>query len=123
VERRVLLQRTAAFDTVEQAQGRDRTCGEGDGDGPATINSAQIALCKAAPAVDRTIDPTTDDALAFSGTPSVTIAQGAEIWSDPIDFTVPALGNISITTAFGGVLGRQTIGGRRPGRREKGNAN
>jgi lysophospholipase L1-like esterase len=33
----------------------------------------------------------------------VTIGQGAEIWSDPIDFTVPLLGNISITTAFGGV--------------------
>jgi len=33
----------------------------------------------------------------------VTIAAGQEVWSDPIAFTVSALGNISITTAFGSV--------------------
>jgi lysophospholipase L1-like esterase len=73
------------------------------GNGPVTINSAHVALCKATPAVDSTIDPATDTALAFSGTASVTIAQGKEIWSDPIAFTVPPLGNISITVAFGSV--------------------
>ena len=73
------------------------------GNGPVTINSAHVALCKATPAVDSTIDTATDKALAFSGTASVTIAQGKEVWSDPIDFTVPALGNITITTAFGSV--------------------
>ena len=73
------------------------------GNGPVTISSAHIALCKAAGAVDSTIDTTTDKALAFSGTASVTIAQGKEAWSDPIDFTVAPLGNISITTAFGSV--------------------
>lgn len=70
------------------------------GNGPVTINSAHIAICRATPAVDSTIDTTTDKALAFSGTASVTIAQGNEIWSDPIDFTIAPLGNISITTAF-----------------------
>ena len=71
--------------------------------GSVTINSAHIALCKATPKVDSTIDTATDKALAFSGAESVTIAQGKEVWSDPIDFTVPALGNITITTAFGSV--------------------
>jgi lysophospholipase L1-like esterase len=53
--------------------------------------------------VDSTIDTTTDQALTFAGTASVTIAQGQEVWSDPMAFSVPALGNISITTAFGSV--------------------
>ena len=68
-----------------------------------TINSAHVALCKATPAVDSTIDTTTDTALAFSGKAAVTIAKGQEIWSDPVAFTVGALGNVSITTAFGTV--------------------
>jgi lysophospholipase L1-like esterase len=73
------------------------------GNGSVTINSAHIALCKATPAVDSTIDTATDKALAFAGTASVTIAQNKEVWSDPIDFTVPNQGNITITTAFGSV--------------------
>lgn len=73
------------------------------GNGPVTINAAHIALCKATPSVDSTIDTATEKALAFSGSASVTIAQGKEVWSDPIDFTVPNQGNITITTAFGSV--------------------
>lgn len=73
------------------------------GNGPVTISSAHLALCKAAPAVDSSIDTTTDKALAFSGSASVTIAQGKEVWTDPVDFAAPALGNITITTAFGSV--------------------
>lgn len=73
------------------------------GNGPVTINSAHIALCNATPAVDSTIDTATDKALQFSGMGSVTIAQGMEVWSDTIDFTVAPLGNITITTAFGNV--------------------
>lgn len=73
------------------------------GNGSATIKSAHIAICKATPLVDSTIDITTDTALAFSGTGSVTIAQGKEVWSDPVSFTVAPLGNVTITTAFGTV--------------------
>ncbi len=73
------------------------------GNGPVTLNSAHLALCKATPAVDSTIDTATDKALTFAGTASVTIAQGQEIWSDPIDFNVPPLSNVTITTAFGSV--------------------
>jgi lysophospholipase L1-like esterase len=53
--------------------------------------------------VDSTIVTATDKALAFAGSPSVTIAQGKEIWSDPIDFALANSGNITITTAFGTV--------------------
>ncbi|HEY5955112.1 MAG TPA: GDSL-type esterase/lipase family protein [Polyangiaceae bacterium] len=73
------------------------------GNGALTINSAHIALCKATPLVDSTIDTATDKALAFSGKANVTVAQGQEVWSDAIDFTVPNQGNITITTAFGSV--------------------
>jgi len=73
------------------------------GDGPVTINGAHLALCNATPAVDSTIDTVTDKALSFSGMPSATIAAGQELWSDPIEFSVPALGNVTITTAFGAV--------------------
>jgi len=73
------------------------------GDGPVTIKSAHVALCKATPKVDSTIDTTTDKALSFSSMASVTIAAGAEIWSDALDFTMPALSNVTITTAFGNV--------------------
>ena len=73
------------------------------GNGPVTVNAAHVALCKATPAVDSTIDPGTDQALAFAGSASVTIPAGQEVWSDPLAFSLPALGNLSITLAFGGV--------------------
>ncbi|HET7538470.1 MAG TPA: SGNH/GDSL hydrolase family protein [Polyangiaceae bacterium] len=68
---------------------------------PLEIKAAHVALCKATPLVDGSIDTTTDKALAFSGMPNVTIPAGKEIWSDPLDFALPALGNLTITTAFG----------------------
>lgn len=74
-----------------------------EGKEPLVIKAAHVALCKAAPLVDGSIDTTTDKALAFSGMPGVTIPAGMELWSDPIAFELPALGNVSITTAFGSV--------------------
>ena len=74
-----------------------------EGKAPLVIKSAHVALCKATPLVDGSIDVATDKALAFSGMPGVTIAAGMELWSDPVDFVLPALGNVSITTAFGSV--------------------
>ena len=78
------------------------------GNGSVTIKSAHIALCTATPLVDSTIDTSTDTALAFSGAATVTIAQGKEVWSDPVSFSVPALGNVTITTAFGSVPSQVT---------------
>jgi len=73
------------------------------GNGDVVINSAHIALCKATPAVDSTIDTATDKALSFSSKPNVKLAQGEEVWSDTVDFPVPALGNVTITMALGSV--------------------
>jgi len=78
------------------------------GNGSLEIKAAHIALCKATPAVDSTIDTATDKALAFAGMASVTIAQGKEVWSDPIAFDLPAQGNLTITTAFGSVPSQVT---------------
>jgi lysophospholipase L1-like esterase len=70
------------------------------GNGPVTIRSAHIALSASAVVADSAIDPATDKALAFSGSQSVTIAPGQEVWSDPVDFSLAALSNLTITTAF-----------------------
>ncbi len=78
------------------------------GNGPVTIKGAHVAICKATPAVDSTIDTSTDKALAFSGMAGATINQGQELWSDPVDFTMPALANVTITTSFGSVPGNLT---------------
>jgi lysophospholipase L1-like esterase len=82
-----------------------------DGNGSLAIKSAHIAMNKLATSdpekdmnlVDSNIDTTTDKALLFSGAETVTIANGKEVWSDPIDFTLPPLGNLTITIALGSV--------------------
>jgi len=70
------------------------------GNGPVTINAAHVAVCTANP-VNSTIDTATDRALAFSGSASVTIAQGQARWSDALNFTLAPLGNLAVTVAFG----------------------
>lgn len=70
------------------------------GNGPVTINAAHVAVCNANP-VNSTIDTSTDRALTFSGSQSVTIAQGQPRWSDPLNFTLAPLSNLSVTVAFG----------------------
>ena len=72
------------------------------GDAPVTINQAHVAVCPATP-VNSTIDTTTDKALSFSGNASTTIGASAAVWSDPIDFHLASLSNLTITTAFGSV--------------------
>jgi lysophospholipase L1-like esterase len=71
------------------------------GNGPVTINAAHVAVCNALP-VNSTIDTATGRALAFSGSASVTIAQGQAVWSDSVNFTLAPLSNLSVTVAFGG---------------------
>jgi lysophospholipase L1-like esterase len=73
------------------------------GDGPVVIDAVHVALCKAKPAVDSSIDTTTDRALTFAGQASVTIPAGQELWSDPLDFSLAPLSNVTITAAFGNV--------------------
>jgi lysophospholipase L1-like esterase len=78
------------------------------GNGPVSLRSAHVAICRATPLVDSSIDTATDTALRFAGAESVTLGQGLEVWSDPIEFALPALGALSITTAFESVPGALT---------------
>lgn len=73
------------------------------GNGAVVIKSVHVALCKATPKVDGSIDTATDKAVTFSGMPGVTLNQGMEVWSDPVDFVVPPLANVTITMALGNV--------------------
>jgi lysophospholipase L1-like esterase len=67
------------------------------GDGPVTMNSVHVAASLGAGA----INTTTDTALAFSGAPSVTIAAGDAVMSDPLPFALAPLSKLAITIAFG----------------------
>jgi len=69
--------------------------------GSTTINSAHIAVCGSYP-VNGSIITSTDTPLTFnSGSSSVTMAAGAEVYSDAVDFNVPALSNLAVSIYFG----------------------
>ena len=53
------------------------------GTAPVTIGAARLAVATTPPA----IDPTRDVPLTFNGSPSITIAPGTEIASDPVNVT------------------------------------
>jgi lysophospholipase L1-like esterase len=62
-----------------------------------TINGAHVAIPKGAPA----IDTTTDKALTFGGSASVTINAGQEVFSDALDFNVKPLSDLAVSIWFG----------------------
>ncbi len=62
---------------------------------PVTIGAARLAVATTPPAVD----PTHDVALSFSGSPSITIAPGTEVVSDPVNLTY-AFGEKMAITAY-----------------------
>jgi lysophospholipase L1-like esterase len=64
---------------------------------PVTFHTVHIALSKGG----GTIDTTTDRALAFGGNAEITIAPGAAITSDPLQFALLARADIAITICFG----------------------
>jgi lysophospholipase L1-like esterase len=66
------------------------------GTAPLHIASAHIALATAAGG----IDPATDRALGFSGSPETTIPAGASYRSDPIAFPAAAQSDLAITLYF-----------------------
>jgi len=72
--------------------------------GPITINSAHIALSNSGLPINSSIDTSTDTALTFNnGSASVTIPAGQEIYSDPVDFNVPPLSDLTVSIYFGSV--------------------
>ena len=81
-----------------------------------TIHSVHVALAAGAgSAGNGDINPATDQALSFHGAPSITIPAGEAVFSDPCDFSLPALTNLAITTYLGDISAT-TINGH-PGSR------
>jgi hypothetical protein len=62
---------------------------------PVTIGAARLAIAATPPAVDSA----NDAALSFSGSPSITIAPGTEVTSDPVNVTY-AFGQKMAVTAY-----------------------
>jgi lysophospholipase L1-like esterase len=65
------------------------------GTAPVTISAARLAIAATPPA----IDPSNDVALSFGGNPSITIAPGAEVASDPVSISY-AFGQKMAVTAY-----------------------
>ncbi|MGA2916316.1 MAG: GDSL-type esterase/lipase family protein [Sedimentisphaerales bacterium] len=74
--------------------------------GAVTINSAHIA----ASAGGSSINTATDTALTFSGSSSVTINAGQEIYSDAVDFDVTPLSNLAVSIYFGSASSTSVTG-------------
>jgi lysophospholipase L1-like esterase len=86
------------------------------GTNPVTMNSVHIALAPAtASGTDGSIYTATDKALTFHGAPSINIPAGEVVYSDPFDYSLPALTNVAISIYFGN-LSSTTICGH-PGSR------
>jgi lysophospholipase L1-like esterase len=67
------------------------------GDGPLTVTAAHLARTVRAD----TIDVSTGSALLFNGRPSVTIAAGSAVLSDPVRIAVPSLGELTVSVQVG----------------------
>src|SRR5436190_12883664 len=63
------------------------------GNMPLQVGAAHIALRT----TESTIDKSSDRTLMFNGKPSVTIVQGAQMISDPVDLNIPQLGDIAVS--------------------------
>jgi lysophospholipase L1-like esterase len=75
------------------------------GNAPLTIGAAHLALRSS----ESGITPGSDRTLMFNGKPSVTIAQGAQVYSDPVDLEVPRLGDLAISVYIPGDSGQLTM--------------
>ena len=87
--------RQVVFTSISGSQIRLRLSNE-FGNGAVTMSSVHIALST----TGGSIDTSTDKALTFSGAAAVTIATGQAVFSDPIDFALPALTKVAITIAL-----------------------
>ena len=67
------------------------------GDGPLAVTAAHVARSLGGSA----IEVASDRALTFAGADSVRIAPGAVATSDPLDYAVPALGDLAVTIQIG----------------------
>ena len=67
---------------------------------PLVVSSAHVALRQSG----GTINTGTDRALTFGGSPSVTLAAGAETWSDPVALTVPQHADLAVSLYLPGTF-------------------
>lgn len=80
------------------------------------INTARVALAAGAgSAGNGDITPATDTPLTFRGAPGAVIPRGEVVFSDPVEFNLPAITNVAISTHFGSISAT-TINGH-PGSR------
>jgi len=75
------------------------------GDRPLVVGSAHVA--RRTTAAD--IDPASDRALRFGGTPSTTIAARSMAVSDPVDLDVPALSDLAVSLFFPDAAAATTV--------------
>ncbi|WP_235785744.1 SGNH/GDSL hydrolase family protein [Sphingomonas sp. PR090111-T3T-6A] len=73
---------------------------------PLVIDAAGIARAEAPGEAD--IVAASRHRLTFSGSPSVTIAPGREVWSDPVDMETKAFGDLAISLHFPTALDGET---------------
>jgi lysophospholipase L1-like esterase len=69
-----------------------------------TIDSAHVAISAGGSA----IEPSSQRALSFKGGPSISIAPGDSVQSDPLDFPVAPLSNLAVSIHFGDTSGAVT---------------
>jgi lysophospholipase L1-like esterase len=84
--------------------------------GTTTINSAHIAVSNSGIPINSSIDTSTDTALTFNGSSSVTMSAGQEIYSDAVDFNVAPLSNLTVSIYFGSDVSSINVTGH-PGSR------
>jgi len=68
--------------------------------GAQALHLASVHIARAVSPSSAQIDPATDKALTFSGSPDITIPPGAEYLSDPLAFPVPPLSDLAVTIHF-----------------------
>src|SRR6185503_8788370 len=68
------------------------------------IHSAHIALAAGTGSAGTgQISPATDKTVTFHGADGVTIPRGETVFSDPVDFDLPALAEVAMSTYFGDI--------------------
>jgi len=69
-----------------------------------TINAGSIALTTStASAGNGDINPATAKGLTFRGAPGIVIPAGETVFSDPVDFDLPAVTNVAVSVFFGNI--------------------
>jgi lysophospholipase L1-like esterase len=68
---------------------------------PVTLRCAHVAIANGQD--DGGIDAATDKALAFKGAETVEIPPGESVLSDPVEFNLPPLANVAISTYLGDI--------------------